>query len=137
MPTSATDLSPHEYHARRDQERRAEREALRLEVLERARTAIRKHAPEFPAIRTVYLFGSLVQPGRFHQGSDVDVAVDSEAIEAESPFWSALEEELERNVDLRPREGAVARAVEDYGERVYEREIPGAGAEHPGRPEGD
>lgn len=32
---SATDLSPHEYHARRAQERRTEREALRLEVLER------------------------------------------------------------------------------------------------------
>lgn len=115
----ATELSFREYHARRDQERRAERERLRLEVLERARAAIRKRAPEFPAIRAVYLFGSLVQPGRFHSGSDVDVAVDCDDIEAETPFWRALEKELERDVDLRPREGPIARAVEEDGERVY------------------
>jgi predicted nucleotidyltransferase len=121
---SSTDLSSREYHARRDQERRAEREALRLEVLERARAAIRQRAPEFPAIRAAYLFGSILQSGRFHAESDVDVAIDCDDLEAETPFWRALERELECNVDLRPREGPIARAVEDYGELVYEREVP-------------
>jgi predicted nucleotidyltransferase len=120
-----------EYHARRERELREQREALRLSVLERARDAIRRSAPDFPAIRAVYLFGSVLQPGRFHSGSDVDVAVDCDRIETESQFWDALETALKRNVDLRPRLGAVAQAVEDYGEICYEREVPGSGEEHP------
>lgn len=120
----ATELSPREYHARRDQERRAEREALRLAALERARAAIRQRAPELPAIRAAYLFGSILKPGRFHAQSDVDVAIDCDDLESETPFWRALERALERNVDLRPREGPIAQAVEDYGELVYEREVP-------------
>ena len=124
---SATDLSPREYHARRDQERQTEREALRLEVLEKARSAIRRLAPAFPPIRAVYLFGSLLQPGWFHPDSDVDSAVDCDDIEAETPFARALEGELERYVDLRPREDAVARAVETSGEHVYEREALSSG----------
>lgn len=118
------DLSSREYHARRDRERRAEEEAFRLEVLERARAAIRQRAPDFPAIRAAYLFGSILKPGWFHAQSDVDVAIDCDDLESETPFWRVLETALERNVDLRPREGPIARAVEDYGELVYEREIP-------------
>ncbi len=110
-----------DFHARREQARREAREILRLDVLKRAREAILRHAPEFPAIRAVYLFGSTLQPGQFHEASDVDVALDCEDIRAETPFWRALEDDLQRNVDLRPREGAVARAVEAYGERAYER----------------
>jgi len=119
-----TELSSREYHARRDRERRAEREVLRREVLDRVRAAIRQRAPELPAIRAAYLFGSILQPGRFHAESDVDVAIDCDDLESETPFWRALETALERNVDLRPREGPIARAVEDYGELVYEREVP-------------
>jgi predicted nucleotidyltransferase len=115
-----------EYHARRDRELRQEREALRLEVLERTREAVRRSAPFFPAIRAVYLFGSLLQPGRFRPNSDVDVAIDCDDVEMETPFWRMLEEELRRDVDLRPRIGAVARAVEEEGERCYEREAPGS-----------
>jgi len=107
-----------EYHARREREIREEREALRLQVLEQAREAIRRVAAEFPAIRAVYLFGSIVQPGRFHSGSDLDVAIDCEEIEVETPFARALEEVLDRSVDLRPWVGPIARAVEDSGERV-------------------
>ena len=121
---STADLSSREYHSRKEQERRAERESLRLEVLERAREAIRQRAPEFAAIQAAWLFGSILQPGRFHSGSDVDVAIDCDDPEAETPFWRALDRALERNVDLRPREGPIARAVEDYGELVYEREVP-------------
>jgi predicted nucleotidyltransferase len=119
------DAAIREYHARRDREIRQEREALRLEVLESAREAIRRSAPLFPAIRTVYLFGSLLQPERFRPDSDVDVAIDCDDIEVETPFWRKLEEALKRDVDLRPRIGAVARAVEQGGELCYEREVPG------------
>ncbi|HEY0513256.1 MAG TPA: nucleotidyltransferase domain-containing protein [Thermoanaerobaculia bacterium] len=115
-----------EYHARRERELRQKREALRLDVLERARDAVRRTAPLFPAVRAVYLFGSLLRSGRFRPDSDVDVAIDCEDIEAETPFWRMLEEALERDVDLRPRVGAVARAVEEGGELCYEREVPGS-----------
>jgi predicted nucleotidyltransferase len=115
-----------EYHARRDRELRQEREALRLEVLESAREAIRRSAPLFPAIRAAYLFGSLLQSGRFLPDSDVDVAIDCDDIETETPFWRMLEEELRRDVDLRPLIGAVARAVEQGGELCYERKVPGS-----------
>jgi predicted nucleotidyltransferase len=114
-----------EYHARRDRELREERERLRLDVLEKAREAVRQSAPLFPAIRTVYLFGSVLQPGRFRPNSDVDVAIDCDDIEVETPFWQMLERGLDRDVDLRPRTGAVAEAVEQSGELCYEREIPG------------
>jgi predicted nucleotidyltransferase len=115
-----------EYHARRDREIRQKREALRLEVLERAREAVRRSAPLFPAIQAVYLFGSILRPGGFRPDSDVDVAVDCEDIEVETPFWRMLEEGLERDVDLRPRIGAVARAVSEGGELCYEREVSGS-----------
>src|SRR4051812_2616880 len=114
-----------EYHARRESELRQEREGLRLGVLEKARDAIRQSAPQFPAIRTVHLFGSLLQPGRFRPDSDVDVAIDCDDIEVETPFWRTLEEALQRDVDLRPRIGPIARAVEQGGELCYEREVPG------------
>jgi predicted nucleotidyltransferase len=116
-----------EYHARRERELREQREALRLRVLEQAREAIRRSAPRFPAIRAVHLFGSVLQSGRFRPDSDVDVAIDCDDIETETPFWRALEEALERDVDLRPRVSAIARAVETRGELCYEREIPGPG----------
>lgn len=119
----ATLLAYREYHARRDRETRAKREALRLGVLARARDAIRRSARDLSAIRAVYLFGSILQPGRFRPDSDVDVAIDCDDIEAETPFWRTLEEALERDVDLRPRVGAVARAVEASGELCYEREV--------------
>jgi predicted nucleotidyltransferase len=110
-----------DFHARREQARRAEREALRFDVLKRAREVILRHAPEFPAIRAVYLFGSILQPCQFHEASDVDVALDCDDIQVETPFWRSLELELRRNVDVLPREDRIAREVEDYGEKVYER----------------
>jgi predicted nucleotidyltransferase len=115
-----------EYHARRERQLRQEREALRLEVLARAREAIRRSAPVFSAIRAVHLFGSILQPGRFRPDSDVDVAIEGDDVKVETPFWRALEEALERDVDLRPRIGPVARAVEEGGELCYEREASGS-----------
>lgn len=122
-------LQPYrEYHARRERDLRERREAHRLAVLDRVREAIQRLAPGFPAIHAVYLFGSILQEGRFHTESDVDVAVDCADVESETPFWTALEDVLERNVDLRPRTGPVAQAVKDYGELCYEREISDPGA---------
>ncbi len=116
---TAKTLSPREYHARRAGSRRAEREALRECKLEQAREAIRRLAPRFPAVRRVYLFGSLLRPGGFHATSDIDVALVCDDLEAETPFARALERELGTSIDLRPFAGAIAEAVRDGGEQVY------------------
>lgn len=112
-----------EYHARREAERREEREQLRHATYERVAEAVRQVAPAFRGVRAVYLFGSLVQPGRFRPRSDIDIAVDAESVEVESRFWRALETELGAYVDVRPYKGGVAQAVDAYGDCVYEREV--------------
>jgi len=89
LTVEATALAAREYHARRQKERRAQREA------------IRRRAPRYPAIGAVYLFGSVLQPGRFTSGSDVDVAVEGADVDTESRFWRALEEDCGGAVDLR------------------------------------
>jgi len=111
-----------EYHLEREAAELTRREAHRLEALARVREVVMATAPAHPAIRAVYLFGSLLEPGRFTSASDIDLAVDCDDPSAETPFWRDLEKVLRRNVDLRPREGAVARAVATYGERCYARE---------------
>lgn len=116
-----------QYHAWREARRELARERLRQERLRRVRTTIRRLAPAYPALRAVYLFGSLVQPGRHLPGSDIDVAVECDDPEVESRFWRALEAELEADVDLRPCKGTIAWAVSTYGECVYAREVSPAG----------
>jgi predicted nucleotidyltransferase len=110
------------YHREREQKRRAQREANRLGWLERTRAAIRQIAPQHPAIQRVYLFGSIVQTGRFRPDSDIDVAVECTDLAVESELWRALEHELDHDVDVRPWEEPIISAVKTYGEQVYERE---------------
>ncbi|MBC8446800.1 MAG: hypothetical protein H8D78_03530 [Chloroflexi bacterium] len=121
-----TALQSRQFHMRREEMRRQQRETLRRQRYQRVRMAVAQIAPTHPAIRAVYLFGSLVQPGRFTLHSDVDVAVDCDDPAAESRFWQALESALQRDVDLRPCRGAVAWAVATQGECVYERTVPPA-----------
>ncbi len=116
---TAKTLSSREYHARRAASRRATREALREHKLAQARKAIRRLAPQYPAVRRVYLFGSLLRPGRFHAASDIDVALECDDLEVETPFARALERELATPIDLRPFKGAVTEAVRNDGEQVY------------------
>ncbi len=116
---TAKTLTPREYHARRAAARREERESLRERKLGQAREAIRRLAPRFPAVRRVYLYGSLLRPGRFRAHSDIDVALECDDLEVETPFARALERELATAVDLRPCAGAVAEAVREGGEKVY------------------
>jgi predicted nucleotidyltransferase len=124
-------MTPREYHAQREVERRQQREGLRLEMLERVREAISQLAPDFPTIEAVYLFGSVVQYGRFNTHSDIDIAIHSERVgdwlEAESVFWRKLEEAVRWEVDLRPYEPPITQAIADYGECVYARESDHSG----------
>jgi predicted nucleotidyltransferase len=110
------------YHRRRNEERRAQREANRLQWLAAARALILRLAPGYPALQRVYLFGSIMQPGRFRSDSDIDVAVETTDLETESAFWRALQRALDREVDVRPWDEPIISAVHASGEMVYERE---------------
>lgn len=111
-----------QYYHERETQRYAQREAERQRWLQRVRETVSHLARRYPEVRRVYLFGSLVQPGRFGFDSDIDVAVECDTLEIESVFWRALERELERDVDVRSLTGAVAEIVTDKGEQVYGRQ---------------
>jgi len=111
-----------QYHQARAAKQYALREEKRLAWLTRAREAIQRFALDFPTLERVYLFGSIVQPGKFTEDSDIDVAVECQSVETESAFWRVLEQALQRDIDVRPYTGAIVDAVKWYGEKVYERE---------------
>lgn len=51
------------------------------------------------------------------------MAIDCDDIEVETPFWRMLEQALDRDVDLRPRIGPIAWAVEEGGELCYDEQF--------------
>ena len=110
------------YYYERETRRRAQREAGRHLWLQRVREAVLRLTPHYTGVQRIYLFGSLVQPGRFRPDSDIDVAVECDTVETESAFWQALEQNLKRNVDVRPLVGVIAELVITNGELVYERQ---------------
>jgi predicted nucleotidyltransferase len=56
------------------EERRAEWERRRLATLDRIITVLDAVAPEF-GVTEAYIFGSVTKPGRYHEQSDIDIAV--------------------------------------------------------------
>lgn len=116
---TARNLSPREYHERRKRELHEAAEQRREQTLAELREAVLRQAPRFPALRAVYVFGSLRKPGRFHEGSDIDLAIECDDYRSEAPFARALEAELRIDVDLRPHKDAIAAAVEEEGEKLY------------------
>ena len=107
------------YHHERAAERYRRREAERQQWFRRACDVVVVLAPQYPAVRRVFLFGSLVKPGRFRPDSDIDVAVLCDDVAVESAFWQAVEQALGRTVDLRPLTGVLAEVVTQEGVRVY------------------
>ena len=103
---------------RREDEKRARRERLRSEVRERIHDAVQAIAPRYPRVRSLTLFGSILEPGCFFKHSDVDLAIDCDDAETMSDLWRELEEKVRFPVDLR-HQGKVALAVEMRGEQVY------------------
>jgi hypothetical protein len=102
--------------ARARRRRRLERE--RQATLARIFRFLDQHGAKL-GISEAYVFGSVTRPGRFHEESDVDVAV--EGIDAESFFraMSLLSSLLERSVDL------VKLTECHFADRIKERGIRG------------
>lgn len=115
-----------EYHQAREAGRYSRREQAREEWQKRVRQAVSRLAPHYPAVQRVFLFGSILQAGRFRATSDIDLALECDSVEIESRFWRALERELKRDVDLRPLTGGLAAVVLEQGEQIYERQNTGS-----------
>ena len=56
------------------EERRAEWARRRIAMLEKVIAVLDEVAPAY-GVDEAYIFGSLAKPGRYHQGSDIDIAV--------------------------------------------------------------
>jgi predicted nucleotidyltransferase len=116
-----SELTPREFHALREAKRLQEREKLRVARLEAIQQAVRRHAPDFPAIQAVYLFGSILKTGRHTAASDIDVAVQGAGVAEESDFWRTLEQAVQWNVDVRPYAPPLIEEIAISGIKVYER----------------
>ena len=82
-------------------ERETQRQAARVDAYQETRAqlqaAVRRHLPG----QRVWLFGSLLECGRFHAASDVDLAVESLPPKLSLYTLTALlDEELGRPVDV-------------------------------------
>ena len=101
---------------RMNTERAERREAVRLETCERLRQAL---AQLLPPGSEVWVFGSVLKPGRFRDDSDVDIAVESLPkgwSEARLQYELALR--IDRQVDLLNLQETGLRArIEREGEK--------------------
>jgi hypothetical protein len=80
-------------------QKKQEREKLRREMIQKLKRAVPKLAESY-GIDRVLLFGSAIKPGRFHERSDLDVAVAGLASEDYFSFMAALSRAIERDVDV-------------------------------------
>ena len=112
---------------RRHWRERAEREmAHRRDLASRARAEALQVAQmlvrEFGASR-VYLFGSLAREGRFHEQSDVDLAVEGVAPERFFKAWTAAGAHSSTPielVDMAEVGESMRRLILEYGELLCE-----------------
>jgi len=120
IETSALALSK-QYHQHRTMQLQDKQQRYQQEWLGRVKKTVPHLANMYPAIERVYLFGSLLQPHRFSERSDIDLAVGCDDISVETPFWRQLEQILKRDIDLRPLDGIIKTVALTEGELLYER----------------
>jgi uncharacterized protein len=100
----------------------AERERLRGETLALVVPKLymigQGHASE---VSRLFIFGSLVNPGRFRPDSDIDVAVEWKQKGDYFGLWRELEEAIGRDVDFRELgDDPFSQRVRAQGLTVYE-----------------
>lgn len=79
--------------------RSAQNEIERQQLLENVLLWLDQYGPRH-GIQSAYIFGSLVQPGRFHQNSDIDIAVEHVNAEVFFSVISLISEAMGRDVDV-------------------------------------
>lgn len=103
--------------------RRAANEARRQKARDQAIAAIDQIVPAYPQVTQVYLFGSITDPGHFHDHSDIDIAVVGTDAATYFALWRDLESACpDWFIDLREVNDSshFADTVRRTGELVYE-----------------
>lgn len=99
-----------------------EREAGRKKALKELKTIAPAIIAKYPAIKAVYLFGSILRTGAFRVDSDIDLAIEGGAAEDYFALWHDLQEALpEWFIDLRdlPPDTLFTQRVHETGEKIY------------------
>lgn len=115
--------------ARRNLQARAARESAAREdrraAAGRAVTdAVAHVAGRFPAVKRIFLFGSVTRPNAFRADSDVDVGVEGANAADYFAIWRAIEEAAPGwTIDVRDMDESpeFARRVRATGKLIYER----------------
>jgi len=80
-------------------DRSLQNEKERQKLLQKVMQWLDSHGSQY-GIQTAYIFGSLTQPQRFHQNSDIDIAVEQINPEDFFVVISLIYEALGRDVDV-------------------------------------
>lgn len=81
------------------QQRRDRQEQERQVIVQKVKQWLNTYGAEY-GITHAFIFGSVSRPGHFHEGSDVDIAVESIAGDRYFMAISLLSSWLKRDVDL-------------------------------------
>ncbi|MFW5961057.1 MAG: nucleotidyltransferase family protein [Desulfohalobiaceae bacterium] len=91
------------------------RERYRRQMLEEVHAVLQSFAEKY-YWDELFLFGSLISPGRFRSDSDIDIAVSGLDKHAFLPFIAELSRELGREVDVvRLEESKVSDSIRRQG----------------------
>lgn len=99
------------------------REDGRKKALEEVKVVAPAIAAKYPAVKTLYLFGSILRPGAFRADSDIDLAIEGGSAEDYFALWHDLQEALpDWFIDLRdlPAETLFTQRVHETGEKLYD-----------------
>jgi len=117
------DVTPYIEGMRR---RMAEREECVREAKRRAREVLERIVPilsRLPGVTRILLYGSLAYR-RFHERSDIDIAVEGARPEDLEALARSLETDSPFRLDIRPFEDfphALQRLITEFGEILYDR----------------
>ncbi|WP_374689119.1 nucleotidyltransferase family protein [Promineifilum sp.] len=84
-------------------ERHAEWERRRVDTLATVLTVLQEVLPQF-GVDEAYVFGSLAQRGRYHAGSDIDVAVQWKGRSDFFDMAAEVSRRLGQDIDILPLE---------------------------------
>jgi predicted nucleotidyltransferase len=99
-----------------------QRETLRKQAIKAVFATAPAIITRYPAIRTAYLFGSILRPGAFRSDSDIDIAIEGGTAEDYFALWRDLQEALpDWFIDLRdlPPNTQFTQRVYETGKKIY------------------
>jgi predicted nucleotidyltransferase len=98
------------------------REAARQKAFEAVRAKVPAVIAKYRAVKSAFLFGSILRPGAFRPDSDIDIAIEGGSAEDYFALWHDLEDALpDWLIDLRdlPPDTRFAEQVFERGEKIY------------------